>query len=133
MPRLYREAPVNTIWEGSGNVLCLDVLRMLSQDRDAAFSVVAEIKKSAGDLPGGKEAASFVEESFANPGSEFVARAAVERLALLAAAEAMLAASLPFAEAFAATRLAGEAGATYGARGLAREEVDRLIKRAMPE
>ena len=133
MPRLYREAPVNAIWEGSGNVLCLDVLRMLAQDRDAVLSVVAEVKKSAGDLPGGKAAAQFVEECFANPGSDFLARAAVERLALLAAAEAMRAASLPYAEAFAATRLGGEVGETYGARGLAREEADRLIKRAMPE
>jgi putative acyl-CoA dehydrogenase len=133
MPRLYREAPVNTIWEGSGNVLCLDVLRMLAQDRDAALSVVAEIKKAVGDLPGGKEAASFVEESFANPGCDFVARAVVERLALLAAAEAMRAASLPFTEAFASTRLAGDVGELYGARGIAREEVDRLIERAMPE
>jgi putative acyl-CoA dehydrogenase len=133
MPRLYREAPVNAIWEGSGNVLCLDVLRMLAQDRDAVLSVVAEVKKSAGDLPGGKAAAQFVEECFANPGSDFLARAAVERLALLAAAEAMRAASLPYAEAFAATRLGGEVGETYGARGLAREEADRLIKRAMRE
>lgn len=133
MPRLYREAPVNTIWEGSGNVLCLDVLRMLAQDRDAALGVVAEIKKAAGDLPGAKEAASFVEQSLAGSGSDFVARAVVERLALLAAAEAMRAASLPFAEAFARIRLAVEGGGTYGARGLTREEVDRLIQRAMPE
>jgi putative acyl-CoA dehydrogenase len=106
---------------------------MLAQDREAALGVVGEIKKAVGDLPGGKEAASFVEESFANPGCDFVARAVVERLALLAAAEAMRAASLPFTEAFASTRLAGDVGGTYGARGLAREEVDRLIKRTMPE
>jgi putative acyl-CoA dehydrogenase len=133
MPRLYREAPVNTIWEGSGNVLCLDVLRMLAQDREAALAVLAEIAKTAGDLPGASAAASFIEQRFANPGNEFAARAAVERLALLAAAEAMRAASSPAVETFARTRLAGQAGATYGASDLSREAADQLIKRAMPE
>jgi putative acyl-CoA dehydrogenase len=133
MPRLYREAPVNTIWEGSGNVLCLDVLRMLAQDREAVLAVLAEIAKTAGDLPGASAAASFIEQSFNSPGNEFAARAAVERLALLAAAEAMRAASLPFTETFARTRLAGSASATYGARDLSREQADRLIARAMPE
>ena len=36
LPRLYREAPVNAIWEGSGNVMCLDVLRALQRDEEAA-------------------------------------------------------------------------------------------------
>ena len=36
LPRLYREAPVNAIWEGSGNVMCLDVLRALRRDKEAA-------------------------------------------------------------------------------------------------
>jgi putative acyl-CoA dehydrogenase len=133
MPRLYREAPVNAIWEGSGNVLCLDVLRTLTQNREAAFAVIADIAKTTGDLPGGKTAAGFIEQSLKNRGGEFAARAAVERLALLAAADAMRAASSPFAEAFARTRLAGTAGATYGACDLTGEEADRLIKRAMPE
>ena len=134
MPRLYREAPVNTIWEGSGNVLCLDVLRMLAQDREAVFAVLADIAKTAGSLPGGKAAARFIEQSLNNRGGgEFTARAAVERLALLATAEAMRAASSPFAETFARARLAGEARASYGASGLSREEADQLIKRAAPE
>ena len=134
MPRLYREAPVNTIWEGSGNVLCLDVLRMLAQDREAVFAVLADIAKTAGSLPGGKAAARFIEQSLNNRGGgEFTARAAVERLALLATAEAMRAASSPFAETFARARLAGEARASYGASGLSREDADQLIKRAAPE
>jgi putative acyl-CoA dehydrogenase len=133
MPRLYREAPVNAIWEGASNVLCLDVLRMLGRDREALFAVLADIAKTTGDLPGGKVAAGFVEQSFNNRGGEFAARAAVERLALLAAAEAMRSASSPLTEAFARTRLANGTRATYGARGLTREETDQLIKRALPE
>ena len=43
MPRLYREAPVNSIWEGSGNVICLDVLRVLSREASAVPAVLAEL------------------------------------------------------------------------------------------
>jgi putative acyl-CoA dehydrogenase len=42
MPRLYRETPVNSIWEGSGNVMCLDVLRALQRTRGAASAWLAE-------------------------------------------------------------------------------------------
>jgi putative acyl-CoA dehydrogenase len=133
MPRLYREAPVNAIWEGSGNVLCLDALRMLARDREAVLAVVAEIAQATGDLPGAPAAASFVEKTLKTPGSEFAARAAIERLALLAAAEAMRAAGSPSVETFARARLSVEAGLTYGARELTLEEADRLLARAKPE
>ena len=43
LSRLYREAPVNAIWEGSGNVMCLDVLRALSREGEAARAVLAEL------------------------------------------------------------------------------------------
>src|SRR5712691_7735074 len=43
LPRLYREAPVNAIWEGSGNVMCLDVLRALTQEGEAARVVLAAL------------------------------------------------------------------------------------------
>src|SRR5262249_17520977 len=49
LPRLYREAPVNAIWEGSGNVMCLDVLRALGQDREAARAVLAALAEEVGD------------------------------------------------------------------------------------
>ncbi len=132
LPRLYREAPVNAIWEGSGNVLCLDMLRVLAHDRDGVFAVLADLKNSVGDLPGTAAAASFVEEVLGGADSEFAARGAVERLALLAAADAMRTASSPFAETFARTRLTGNAGFTYGVHALSREEADRLIERALP-
>src|SRR5215471_9603739 len=50
LPRLYREAPVNAIWEGSGNVMCLDVLRALGHDRDAARMALAALAEEAADL-----------------------------------------------------------------------------------
>jgi len=48
MPRLYREAPVNSIWEGCGNVMCLDILRALAKDPDSAAALVAELDSVQG-------------------------------------------------------------------------------------
>ena len=47
MPRLYREAPVNSIWEGSGNVMCLDVLRAIVRTPEAADVLRAELEGPA--------------------------------------------------------------------------------------
>ena len=60
LPRLYREAPVNAIWEGSGNVMCLDVLRALARDGDAALAVLDALAAEAADLPGAREAVDFI-------------------------------------------------------------------------
>ena len=60
LARLYREAPVNAIWEGSGNVMCLDVLRALSREGDVARAALADLVTSCAGLPGAKEAASFI-------------------------------------------------------------------------
>src|SRR3954463_2469862 len=57
LARLYREAPVNAIWEGSGNVMCLDVLRALSREGEAACAVLANLVHACGDLPGARDAA----------------------------------------------------------------------------
>ena len=48
MPRLYREAPVNGIWEGTGNVICLDILRTAARAPDALAAFVGELKRSSG-------------------------------------------------------------------------------------
>ncbi|MCR9213442.1 MAG: acyl-CoA dehydrogenase family protein [Proteobacteria bacterium] len=48
LPRLYREAPVNSIWEGSGNVICLDVLRAMHRDKEALPAFLEEIGQAAG-------------------------------------------------------------------------------------
>ncbi len=51
MPRLYREAPLYSIWEGSGNVMCLDVLRALAKDPATVEALMAEFKSTAGADP----------------------------------------------------------------------------------
>ena len=132
LPRLYREAPVNAIWEGSGNVMCLDVLRALARDRDAAQDVLAALAAEATDLPGAREAVDFIQRAFSRPDAEAHARASVGRLALLAAAAALRSSAPPeVAELFARTRLGAHHDAMYGTSDLGFGEA-RLLARALP-
>src|SRR5437899_56089 len=88
LARHYRESPVNAIWEGSGNVMCLDVLRALSREPEVASSIVHELTGETLGLPGAGEVVTFIGKAFRRPDSERVARLAVEKLALLATASA---------------------------------------------
>jgi putative acyl-CoA dehydrogenase len=132
LARHYREAPVNAIWEGSGNVMCLDVLRALSREPDAASTIVHELTGESLGLPGAGEATAFIGKAFRRPDSESVARLAVEKLALLAASAALNAVSPQHARLFAATRLAGDHAGMYGAVDLVIEDVRGLLERALP-
>jgi putative acyl-CoA dehydrogenase len=132
LARHYREAPVNAIWEGSGNVMCLDVIRALSREADAASAVLHELTGETLGLPGAGEAIAFVGKSFRRLDSERVARLAVEKLALLAAAAALNQVSPHQAELFAATRLAGNHASMYGAVDLANDDIRGLLERALP-
>jgi putative acyl-CoA dehydrogenase len=132
LARHYRESPVNAIWEGSGNVMCLDVLRALSREPDAATAVLGQLAADTSGLPGAAEAASFIGKAFRRLDSERVARAAVEKLALLAAAAALNAVAPASAELFAQTRLVREHGAMYGAVDIPENEIRRLLERALP-
>ena len=133
LARLYREAPVNAIWEGSGNVMCLDVLRALAREGAAARAVLSDLVRACGDLPGAQDAAAFVAGTLVAADGEARARSAVERLAMLAAAAA-LAEGAPgsVAEAFARTRLATQRGGTFGTAHLDDAEVAVLSERALP-
>lgn len=132
LARHYRESPVNAIWEGSGNVMCLDVLRALSRETDAASAVLHELTGETLGLPGAGEAVGFIGKAFRRSDSERVARLAVEKLALLAASAALNAVSPRHAELFAATRLAGNHASMYGAVDLASADVSGLLERALP-
>jgi putative acyl-CoA dehydrogenase len=132
LARLYREAPVNAIWEGSGNVMCLDVLRALSREGEAARGVLNDLVRQCGDLPGAKEAAAFIANTLASAEGAVKARAAVERLALLAAAAALTESAASVAEAFARTRLSVARGGTFGTADLSVPEVTTLSERALP-
>ena len=132
LARLYREAPVNAIWEGSGNVMCLDVLRALSRDGEAAHAVLGDLTQACADLPGAKEAAAFITKTLSAADGEAKARAAVERLAMLAAAAALAESAPGTAAAFARTRLAAAGGGTFGTADLSAAEVTNLSERALP-
>ncbi len=132
LARHYRESPVNAIWEGSGNVMCLDVLRALSREAGAAAAVLQDLAEQVSGLPGTREAVAFVGQVFLRPDSERVARLAVERLALLSATAALNGVMPRHAELFAATRLAGNHAGMYGAVDLANDDINGLLARALP-
>ena len=64
LARHYRESPVNAIWEGSGNVMCLDVLRALSREPEAAAAVLQDLAEQVSGLPGAREAVAFIGQAF---------------------------------------------------------------------
>jgi putative acyl-CoA dehydrogenase len=133
LPRLYREAPVNAIWEGSGNVMCLDVLRAVSHEGEAARAVLSVLADEAADLPGAREATDFIAGALSAADAEARARSAVGRLALLAAAAALREGSAPqVAELFARTRLGVRHGAMYGTGDIAPDDARLLLERALP-
>ncbi len=115
--RLYREAPVNAIWEGSGNVMCLDVARVAERDPDAMASVMEQL----GEHCRGDKALEAAFEDLRGrmaglAGDQSVLRGLVERLALLWAAGLLRASdSVEVADAFIASRIAGGFRSGYGA------------------
>lgn len=116
LPMLYREAPLNGIWEGSGNVICLDVLRTLTRDPAAREVLMTEFSEAS--AASGRFASALRAHRTRWPGLPDVAeaRAFVERTALLLAAAALLR-TVPaeIAEAFIDTRLLSPRGRTPGA------------------
>jgi putative acyl-CoA dehydrogenase len=131
LARHYREAPVNAIWEGSGNVMCLDVLRALSREAEAALSVLRALAEETKGLPGAAETVAFIGETLRRADSERLARLAVEQLALLAAVAALNRVSPRHAELFAATRLAAPRAGMYGAVDLDPADIRTLLERAL--
>jgi putative acyl-CoA dehydrogenase len=110
LPRLYRQQPLQSIWEGSGNVVCLDVLRALRREPDSLEALLDEIR-----LAGDAELAAIAERA-AVEADERRARVVVERLALVLQASLLARhAPEPVADAFRAARLGREAGFAYGA------------------
>ncbi len=114
MPRLYREAPVNSVWEGSGNVICLDVLRALSNEPETATVILDEIKQISGQ---DSELDAQIErsESLIVRKSEGECRQLVELLAVLLQAK-LLVESAPQAvsDAFIDSRIRGRWARTFG-------------------
>jgi putative acyl-CoA dehydrogenase len=130
MPRLYREAPVNSIWEGSGNVMCLDVLRAIARTPNAGEILSNEIT-SAGDKRVNSFAAKL-QRQLAAATDESQARALVRDLVLALQGSLLVRHAPPaVADAFCASRLNGEAGGAFGT--LPRDvDIRAIAERAAP-
>src|SRR4051794_19424567 len=116
LPRLYRQAPLNSIWEGSGNVIALDVLRALGRDADALAAVTAEVELARGADPRFDDAVKRLHAELGDP-DELVLRArrVAGLLALCLQGSLLLRhAPAPVADAFCAGRLGGTWGAVLG-------------------
>jgi putative acyl-CoA dehydrogenase len=114
MPRLYREAPVESVWEGSGNVAALDALRALTREPQSAEAFFAELELAGGADRRLDDAIARLRKDAAAP-SEFTARRLAESMALTLQAALLVRFSVPaVADAFVATRLAGDGGRAYG-------------------
>ncbi|WP_202969783.1 acyl-CoA dehydrogenase family protein [Endozoicomonas atrinae] len=91
LPRLYREAPVNSIWEGSGNVQCLDVLRTLQRQPDSLDVLFAELEKSSGADTQLDQCVTDLKNDLVNPvNTHYQARRLVESLAICLQASLLL-------------------------------------------
>jgi putative acyl-CoA dehydrogenase len=111
MARLYRDAPVNGLWEGSGNVICLDVLRALTREPAATAALRAEIALSAG---GHKALDDWLAAPLPEP-VESNGRHLTQQLAVALCASLLLRYAPPaLAEAFCATRLGAGGGFAFG-------------------
>src|SRR6056297_2152002 len=118
LPLLYREAPLNGIWEGSGNVICLDILRTLRREPLAGEVLSRELGAVAGQYRRYDAALSAHMQRFPRLPDEAQARWYAESLASLLTASVLIRTAPPaVAEAYVATRLGGERGRVPGAVG----------------
>ena len=132
LPRLYRQAPLNSIWEGSGNIQCLDVLRALSREPEAGAALLAELEAVGGrDAVFDAYVVKLRVELSAGSAEEIGARGLVERLALALQAAVLLASGSPAVGLFIRSRLGGEHGLAFGTLP-GSDDMDGLIVRALP-
>jgi putative acyl-CoA dehydrogenase len=144
LPLLYRDSPLNSIWEGSGNVAALDVLRALGKESDGLPAFLAECERAAGGdrrldahLARTREQTRALLAPAPDPAqalyeSQFTARRLVENLAVALQASLLVRhAPAEVADAFCATRLAGAGGRVYGTLppGV---DARAIVRRALP-
>ena len=133
MPRLYREAPLASIWEGSGNVMALDVLRALARTPEALEAYFAELDVAAGADDRYDAFVDGLRREFADTEAiEHRARRVVEDMAKALQGSLLVRHAPPaVADAFCAARLAGDAGLNYGTLP-AGADVEAILERHTP-
>ena len=115
LPRLYRESPINSLWEGSGNVMCLDVLRAAGREPATLDALLAEIQLARGTDRRFDDFAARVNGWLAEADRERAARRIAEGLALLLQGSLILRHGSPaLADAFCVSRLGDQAGRGFG-------------------
>jgi putative acyl-CoA dehydrogenase len=134
MPRLYREAPLNSIWEGSGNIMGLDVMRAMHREADAMEALLAELEQAkGGNLHLDKAIDNLKDELSDQEDLEVRMRSVTESMALTLQG-ALLTQHAPnaVADAFCASRLGGRFNSAFGTlpKGT---DFDGIIRRSMPD
>jgi putative acyl-CoA dehydrogenase len=134
MPRLFRESPLNSVWEGSGNVAALDALRAMMRQPETVEAFLAETSAAAGADARLDAAVAQVKDALADTSTiELRARRVVERLALVLQGSLLVKHGHPaVADAFCASRLDRDWGGAFGTlpSGL---DLDAIIARATPK
>jgi putative acyl-CoA dehydrogenase len=134
MPRLYREAPLASIWEGSGNVMSLDVLRALTRSPRSLEVFLDEVEQAAGADARLDARVLALKDQFADPATlESRARRVVESMALCLQGSLLVRNAPPaVADAFCASRLSGDGGLEYGTLP-AGVDFEAIIARSRPQ
>jgi len=134
MPRLYREAPLASIWEGSGNVMSLDVLRALTRTPRSLEVFLEEVEQAGGADARLDARVQELKGQFTDPATlETRARRVVESMALCLQGSLLVRhAPAAVADAFCASRLAGDGGLEYGTLP-AGSDFEGIIARSRPQ
>jgi putative acyl-CoA dehydrogenase len=115
LPRLYREAPLNSIWEGSGNVICLDALRAARKEPECSAALIEQIRSARGGHRHLDAELASLEAELPKDQDELNARRMIERLALALEASLMIQhADSAVSDAFCQSRLGRDWGRTFG-------------------
>jgi putative acyl-CoA dehydrogenase len=136
LPRIYREMPVNSIWEGSGNVIALDVLRALSREGETRDALLHELATARGQDRRLDDHLASVERCLATAGDEPAAARRIAQAIATGVQAALLVRHAPasVADGFIASRIAGEAfaGAAFGTLAT-NIDCRAIVARASPE
>src|SRR5213593_2874507 len=133
LPRLYREAPLNSIWEGSGNVNALDVLRAMQREPESVAAYFGEVESAPRDARLDRAVAELKRELKATADLEARARRLVERMAIVLQASLLLRHGDPLVgEIFCASRLDGDWGHSFGSLK-PRAQLESVIERHRPK
>jgi len=132
MPRIFRQSPLNSIWEGSGNVICLDVLRAMSREPESAAALLEEIELAHSGNVYLDRALDRIKARLSAPIAEGDGRHVVEQLALAVQASLLVRHCPPaVADAFCDVRLCDHPSFAFGAFGL-NCNTDAILSRANP-